>query len=96
MPSPDVWVKRCRIVTFVAAGRTLYAPVAVSNDSNTVRFASSGRYFSAGSSRAKRPCSNSCIAATDVTGLVIEAIRKIASAVIGRSWPTSALPKTPV
>ena len=82
-------------MTFFAAGRTLYAPVAWSNDSNTIRFASSGRYFSAGSSRAKRPCSYNCIAATEVTALVIEAIRKSASAVIGRSRPTSALPNAP-
>src|ERR1700759_1216077 len=49
----------------------------------TLRSASSGRYFEAGSSRPILPCSTNCISATDVTGFVIEGIREIASCVGG-------------
>ena len=55
-----------------------------------------GRYFLGRIVEGESALLNSCIAATEVTGLVIEAIRKIASAVIGRWWLTSALPKTPL
>ena len=73
----------CRTVGARFAGRTVYAPVLASKLSNTFRFASCGRYFSAGSSRLSRPCSTSCITASDVTGFVIDAMRKIVSTVIG-------------
>lgn|GEM_PF-7002488 len=44
---------------------------------------SSGRYFDIGSSSPIFPCSTSLITQTQVMGLVIEAIAKIVSTVIG-------------
>ena len=42
-----------------------------------------------------RPCSKSCIRASDVIGLVIEAMRNIESVVSGRPVETSATPNAP-
>ena len=44
---------------------------------------SSGRYFSTGSSSPILPCSTRVITATQVIGLLIEAIAKIVSSVMG-------------
>jgi hypothetical protein len=57
--------------------------------------ARSGRYFSAGSSRPTRPCSTSCISATEVIGFVIDAIRKIESVESGLVVFRSATPNAP-
>ena len=42
-----------------------------------------------------RPCSMSCIKASDVTGLVIDAMRNSASASRARPVETSATPNAP-
>ncbi len=47
--------------------------------SSTCTAPSSGRYVAAGSSSFTFPASTSCIAATEVTGLVMEAIEKMPS-----------------
>ncbi len=49
----------------------------------TRRSFSSGMYFDTGSSSRSLPCSTSVITAVQVIGLVIEAIAKIVSSVIG-------------
>ena len=52
--------------------------------------ANSGRWRATGSSSPSRPSSTSISAATEVSGLVIEYTRKIASGRIGRFDPRSA------
>ena len=47
----------------------------------------SGSHFEMGSSSRKRPSSNSIMSAADTIGLVIDAISKMVSGVIG--WPAS-------
>ncbi len=54
--------------------------------SRTCTAPSSGRYVAAGSSSFTFPASTSCMTATEVTGLVIEAIQKM---------PSRATPKAP-
>ena len=51
--------------------------------------ASSGSHFATGSVSASLPSSTSVIAAATVTGLVIEAMRKMVSRCIGRPASTS-------
>ncbi len=48
-----------------------------------------------GASSDSSPDSTSCMAATAVTGLVIDAILKIVSSVMSTSSPTRALPNAP-
>lgn len=54
--------------------------------------ASSGMYFDAGSSSWNSPSSYSIITATLVMGLVIDAMRKITSSVMGRASSMSNNP----
>ena len=89
-------VSRWRIVTGREAGLTVYAPVFGSNDVMTDSVANAGKYFDAGSSRLTFFSSTSCIIATDVTALVIDAMRKTASAVIGRDGLPDATPAAPL
>jgi len=56
------------------------------------RPANSGRYFSTGSSRPRRPSSTSIITAAPVTGFDIEAIKNTVSGFIGLPEATSANP----
>jgi hypothetical protein len=51
--------------------------------------------FGTGSSTLSLPCSTSCIAATEVIALVIEAMRKTVSSVIGVLWSSARRPKAP-
>jgi hypothetical protein len=67
------------------AGRRRGAP-ASSNPSSTCGAASSGSTLPTGWSNCNLPCSTSCIAATEVTALVIDASRKIVSSVISRAF----------
>src|SRR6185436_587280 len=92
---PDVWVRNCRTVGALFAGRTRYSPLAGSKASTIFTPASSGRYLSAGSSRPILPCSTSCISATEVTGLVIDAMRNSASVVSTRPLAESVTPNAP-
>jgi hypothetical protein len=48
-----------------------------------------------GASRASLPSSTSCIAATEVMALVIEAMRKALSSVIGSGRSSARRPKAP-
>ena len=48
-----------------------------------------------GSSSLTFPCSTSCIAATDVITLVIEAMRNTVSRVIGALWSSERTPNAP-
>ena len=48
-----------------------------------------------GASSASLPCSTSCIAATEVMALVIEAMRKTLSSVIGSGWSSARRPNAP-
>jgi hypothetical protein len=64
------------------AGRSFGAPEA-SNPSSTWGDPSAGSMFGTGSSSLSLPCSTSCIAATEVITLVIEATRNTVSRVMG-------------
>jgi hypothetical protein len=48
-----------------------------------------------GSSSSSLPCSTSCIAATEVMALAIEAMRKTLSSVIGSGWSRARRPNAP-
>src|SRR6516225_877356 len=61
----------------------------------TRRLASSGRNLVTGSSNDNLPSSYSIIAAREVIGLVIDAIRKMASRRKSRFWATFCLPNAP-
>ena len=81
---PEVWRSRsCTVITRLAGTRS--AP--------TVRFANSGRYSATGAAICSLPSSARIIAASEVSGLVIEAIRKIASSSIGALASRSRQPK---
>jgi hypothetical protein len=54
-----------------------------------------GSMSGTGASSASLPCSTSCIAATEVMALVIEAMRKTLSSVIGSGWPSARRPNAP-
>ena len=82
------------------AGRSRGLPAA-SNPASTCGAASSGSTRPIGWSSSIRPASTSCIAATEVTALVIEAMRKIVSGVIALPCgeiapPEGALVENPV
>ena len=68
------------------------ATVPVPFGSRTRMSLNSGRNLDTGSVSSNRPSSASIRTATLVTGLVIEAIRKMVSSAIGRPAPTSAHP----
>jgi hypothetical protein len=55
-----------------------------------------GKYCEIASSRPMSPCWTSIMTATDVTGFVIEAMRKIESVAIGTPAATFCLPNAPV
>ena len=76
------------------AGRSFGAPLA-SKPSSTWGDPSPGSTFGNGSSSFSRPCSTSCIAATDVIALVIDAIRKTVSSVIGALSSSDRGPNAP-
>ena len=65
-------VSNCRTVIGVFGVRS-------TPPSRTCTAASSGRYVAAGSSSFTFPASTSCITATEVTGLVMDAIANMAS-----------------
>src|SRR5271166_1723094 len=82
--SPEVWRNRsCTVITRLAGKRSV----------PTVRSANSGRYSATGAAICSLPSSARIIAATEVSGLVIEAIRKIASSSIGPLASRSRQPK---
>jgi hypothetical protein len=91
---PDVWVSSCRSVTGLVDGRRIGLPEE-SNPSRIWRVPSSGRCFAAGSSSVNLPCSTSCIAPTDVIALVMEAMEKMDSGVIGTPETESRVPNAP-
>ena len=68
--SPEQWVSRCHIrigsVCGTRSGLAAVPPV------NTGVSAKAGRNVLTGSMSSKAPCSHSIMAATEVTGLVIE------------------------
>src|SRR5436190_454967 len=76
---PEVCVSRWRIVIGRAGGRDSNVRSASSNDVITRTPENSGRYLVTGSSTSSRPSSRSIITTADVIGLVIDAIRRIAS-----------------
>ena len=76
------------------AGRSSGAPEE-SKPSRTWGAASSGSTSPIGWSSGSLPCSTSCIAATEVTALVIEAIRNTVSGVIAGPFARSRIPKAP-
>ena len=84
-------MSRCRSVIGFIAGRSTGFPEG-RNPSITSSFASSGRCFATGSSSFSFPCSTSCIAATEVIALVIEAIWKMESGWIAIPEARSRLP----
>ena len=82
------------MVIGAVADRRRGAPDA-SNPSSTWGEASSGRILPTGSSSSSRPSSTSCIAATEVTALVIEAMRNTVSRVIALPRARSRRPNAP-
>ena len=90
MPKPDRNVSRSSTVTGRPAG-TVSSTGAFGRRS-TGRPASSGSNRSMGSSSAIRPSWTSVSAATAVTGLVMDVMRKMASGWIGSLPPAAALP----
>ena len=80
-PTPDVWVIKSRSVTSRASASSLSAA-----------FLNCGRYLDTGSLTDSLPSSCRIITAVAVTGLVIEAMQKMLSVRIGRSFSTSARP----
>lgn len=65
------------------------------NPSKTLTVVNSGNTRSIGSSKWSLPCSTSCMAATEVTALVIDAIQNIVSVVIGTRLSTALWPNAP-
>src|SRR4051812_1095030 len=99
-PMPDVCVSRWRIVIGRFAGRVSYVASVSLNLLMTSGSLYFGRYFATSSSSFSFPSSTSIITATDVIGLVIDAMLKIVSFVIGvRSsvllTPNASLYRTP-
>ncbi len=77
------------------AGRSFGAPAA-SKPSSTWGEPSAGSMFGTGSSSLSLPCSTSCIAATEVITLVMDAMRKTVSMVIAAAPGSSTRgPKAP-
>jgi hypothetical protein len=76
------------------AGRRRGSPAALKPWS-TCGAASSGNIAAIGSSSASRPCSTSCIAAAEVTALVIEAIQNTVSGVIAAPSGSARRPNAP-
>jgi hypothetical protein len=66
-----------------------------SQPSSTLSSAHSGRISATGVSRLMLPFSTSCMAAVDVTALVIDAIRNTVSSVIGAGSPRARTPDAP-
>src|SRR5438067_2025681 len=89
---PEVCVSRWRIVIGRAGGRDSNVRSASSNDVITRTPENSGRYLVTGSSTSSRPSSRSIITTADVIGLVIDAIRKIASGSSAAPAATSRVP----
>ena len=83
-----------RSVTGRLAGRSFGCPEA-SKPSRTLGSLSCGRTLEIGSSSASRPCSTCCSAATEVTALVMEAIQKTVSTVMGSVPPAARMPNAP-
>ena len=67
-----------------------------SNVTKTSGCSKPGRYLEIGSSSAIAPFSTSIMTATEVTGLVIDAILKIESTPTGAWFATSRLPNAPL
>lgn len=86
-PYPARNVSRSRTVIARAAGTT--SSTGLSGVRTTESEASSGNRRPTGSSREIRPSSTSIITAAAVTGLVIEAMRKMESLAIGDVPPVS-------
>ena len=92
---PEVCVSKCRMVIGRAAGRVSYVASFSLNFVITRRLSKPGKYFDTGSSSFSFPSSSKIMPATDVTGLVIEAIAKMAFTGIAILWATSSLPAAP-
>src|SRR4051812_13946829 len=92
--SPDRCVNRSRKV--IGRFASSVASSGPSGSRSTRTWASSGAQISMASSSANRPSSSSIKAATVVTGLVIEAMRKMVSRSTGRSCARSRRPTAAV
>ena len=77
------------------AGRVSWAPSASSNLVMTGRLSKPVIYFDTGSSSFSLPSSRSIMIATEVIGLVIEAMLKMASTDMGTLRSASSLPAAP-
>ena len=91
---PAVWVSSRRRVTGCFAGRSIGAPSA-GEALQHLRLRQLRQHAPSGASSASRSASTSCIAATEVIALVIEAIQNTVSSVIGASASRSRRPKAP-
>ena len=89
-----MWVSRWRSVIGRLGGLSLGLPSA-SKPSSTCAAESSETTSLIGLSRLSLPCSTSCMAAVEVTALVIEAIQNIVSGVIAVPVVRLRLPKAP-
>ena len=90
--NPEVWVSRRLSVMTPFALRSFGRPSAV-QPSMTGTSPSAGSTSAAGASRESLPCSTNCIAATPVSGLVIDAIHITVSVVMAAPLPSSRSPK---
>ncbi len=82
-------------MTGLLAGRKIGLPESLSKPSRTSSLPSSGRRLATGSSSVSVPRSPSCMAATVVIALVMEAMRKIEPAVTSTPEAASRLPREP-
>ena len=85
-------VSRSLIVISRLAGTAPYRPLPAGPGTSTVVDLNAGKYFETGSASRSRPSSISMTAATEVTALVIDAMRKIVSFRIGSRFSTSIQP----
>ena len=90
--SPDVCISRSRTVIGRAAGTEPAMAPTASSVATFMSVRCSGRCLLAGSSITRRPCSARVRAATVVIGLVIEAMLKMVSTVIGTPAALSRQP----
>ena len=90
LPKPIRDVSRSRTVIARSAGTV--SSSCEDRDFSTRRFASSGSHGSIDSSSRNVHSSTRIIAAAAVMGFVIEAMRKIASRLIGAGWPSDIVP----
>jgi hypothetical protein len=82
-------------VTGFVAGFRIGLPLPGSKPCSTCNEPSSGMYVDAGSSSFSLPCSTNCMAATEVTGLVMDAMTNRESALTSTPDLESRLPTAP-